>query len=575
MTGVPWSLHLLSELLSGFSLEDPEALPKVINRVAEAVDAEVVALLGPKTVRHGIGLAERDRNRLMAQASVRPSQLTVAAGCLHLHWAPMESDELLVAGRLGEPFDLEERSLLRAMARTIELGLRLLAAVAAERAAREAAVRQASRDAMTDLPNRATVLPHLEEMLAAPVDDGRGVATVLFVDIDRFKQINDVHGHAAGDQFLIAVAELLRSVVRKGDLVGRLSGDEFVVLTHTQAVTDATALAERIIAAIEQPMRLAGRGVRHSASVGIAFAEVGDNAERLIENADLAMYAAKDRGRGRFACYNAGLRQRALERVAIEAELRRALSEREVVPHFQPIVHQREQRVVGFEALARWQHPERGLLPPAAFLAVAQETGQIVEIDRQILASACQAVAHWQALDPSRDLTLSVNVSGLTLADPTLVPWVVRVLAESGLEASRLYLEITETMLVDDQVGTTDTLSHLRALGIQLAIDDFGTGYSSLLYLKRLPVGILKIDRSFIQGLGQHRGDEVIVEAVVRVSQALGIEPIAEGVETAHQAERLLALGCDRLQGFLYSPARDAAWVAAMLAEQGSAMWRC
>jgi diguanylate cyclase (GGDEF)-like protein len=575
MTGVPWSLHLLSELLSGFSLEDPEALPKVINRVAEAVDAEVVALLGPKTVRHGIGLAERDRNRLMAQASVRPSQLTVAAGCLHLHWAPMESDELLVAGRLGEPFDLEERSLLRAMARTIELGLRLLAAVAAERAAREAAVRQASRDAMTDLPNRATVLPHLEEMLAAPVDDGRGVATVLFIDIDRFKQINDVHGHAAGDQFLIAVAELLRSVVRKGDLVGRLSGDEFVVLTHTQAVTDATALAERIIAAIEQPMRLAGRGVRHSASVGIAFAEVGDNAERLIENADLAMYAAKDRGRGRFACYNAGLRQRALERVAIEAELRRALSEREVVPHFQPIVHQREQRVVGFEALARWQHPERGLLPPAAFLAVAQETGQIVEIDRQILASACQAVAHWQALDPSRDLTLSVNVSGLTLADPTLVPWVVRVLAESGLEASRLYLEITETMLVDDQVGTTDTLSHLRALGIQLAIDDFGTGYSSLLYLKRLPVGILKIDRSFIQGLGQHRGDEVIVEAVVRVSQALGIEPIAEGVETAHQAERLLALGCDRLQGFLYSPARDAAWVAAMLAEQGSAMWRC
>jgi diguanylate cyclase (GGDEF)-like protein len=575
MTGVPWSLHLLSELLSGFSLEDPEALPKVINRVAEAVDAEVVALLGPKTVRHGIGLAERDRNRLMAQASVRPGQLTVAAGCLHLHWAPMESDELLVAGRLGEPFDLEERSLLRAMARTIELGLRLLAAVAAERAAREAAVRQASRDAMTDLPNRATVLPHLEEMLAAPVDDGRGVATVLFVDIDRFKQINDVHGHAAGDQFLIAVAELLRSVVRKGDLVGRLSGDEFVVLTHTQAVTDATALAERIIAAIEQPMRLAGRGVRHSASVGIAFAEVGDNAERLIENADLAMYAAKDRGRGRFACYNAGLRQRALERVAIEAELRRALSEREVVPHFQPIVHQREQRVVGFEALARWQHPERGLLPPAAFLAVAQETGQIVEIDRQILASACQAVAHWQALDPSRDLTLSVNVSGLTLADPTLVPWVVRVLAESGLEASRLYLEITETMLVDDQVGTTDTLSHLRALGIQLAIDDFGTGYSSLLYLKRLPVGILKIDRSFIQGLGQHRGDEVIVEAVVRVSQALGIEPIAEGVETAHQAERLLALGCDRLQGFLYSPARDAAWVAAMLAEQGSAVWRC
>ena len=573
MTGVPWSLHLLSELLSGFSLEDPDALPKVINRVAEAVDAEVVALVGPQTTRHGIGLAEPDRDRLRAQAAVRASRLTVAAGCLHLHWAPMDSEELLVAGRLGEPFDLEERSLLRAMARTIQLSLKLLAAVAAERAAREAAVRQASRDAMTDLPSRSTVLTHLEGLLAEPAGGRQGVATVLFIDIDRFKQINDVHGHAAGDQFLIAVAAVLRSVVRKGDLVGRLSGDEFVVLTYCEAAGEAAALAERIIAAIEQPMRLAGRGVRHSASVGIAFAEPGDNAERLIENADLAMYAAKDRGRGRFTCYVTELRQRALERVAIEAELRRALSEGEMAPHFQPIVDHREQRVVGFEALVRWHHPERGVLPPSAFLAVAQETGQIVEIDRQILASACRAMARWQALDPSRALTVSVNVSGLTLADPSLVPWVVRVLAESGLEAARLSLEITETMLVDDQVVTSETLYCLRSLGIQLTIDDFGTGYSSLLYLKRFPVGVLKIDRSFIQGLGRDRDDEVIVEAVVGVSRALGIELIAEGVETMHQAEWLQALGCDRLQGFLYSPALEPDAITAMLADRGNLAW--
>jgi EAL domain-containing protein (putative c-di-GMP-specific phosphodiesterase class I) len=320
-------------------------------------------------------------------------------------------------------------------------------------------------------------------------------------------------------------------------------------------------------------MRLAGRGVRHSASVGIAFAEPGDDAERLIENADLAMYAAKDRGRGRFTCYKPELRQRALERAAVEAELRRALGDGEMVPYFQPIIDQRQHRVVGFEALARWHHPERGVLPPSAFLEVAQETGQIVEIDRQILASACRSVARWQALDPSRELTVSVNVSGLTLADPCLVPWVVRVLAESGLKASRLSLEITETMLVDDQVATTESLSRLRALGIQLTIDDFGTGYSSLLYLKRFPVGVLKIDRSFIDGLGRDRDDEVIVEAVVGVSQALGIELIAEGVETAQQAEWLLALGCDRLQGFLFSPARESEDIRRMLAEERWAAW--
>ena len=571
MRTVPWSLHLLSELLSGFSLEDPDALPKVINRVAEAVDAEVVALLSPGLVRHAIGLNAGDRARLLQVAPSRPEGLALAVGGLHLHWAPLESDDLLVAGRLGEAFDLEERSLLRAMARTIQLCLKLLAAVAAERSAREAAVLQASRDTMTGLPSRATVLAHLEELLAEP--SAAGATTVLFIDIDRFKQINDVHGHAAGDQFLIAVAGVLRSVVRAQDLVGRLSGDEFVVLTRTRARAEAAALAQRVILAIEEPLRLAGRMVRHSASVGIAFAEPGDDAERLIENADLAMYGAKELGRGRFAWYEASLRQRAQQRAAVETELRRALAAGELEPHFQPIIHQREQRLVGFEALARWRHPERGLLQPAAFIPVAQETGQILEIDRQILKRACQAVAGWKSHDPSQPLSVSVNVSGRTLADPSLVPWVMQVLADTGLEPGRLYLEITETMLVEDRAATTDTLNRLQGLGIRLAIDDFGTGYSSLLYLKRFPVGILKIDRSFIDGLGRDRDDEVIVEAVVGVARALGIEIIAEGVETPSQAERLLALGCDRLQGFLFSPAREADAIESLLPEMNRGGW--
>ncbi|MEB3256491.1 MAG: bifunctional diguanylate cyclase/phosphodiesterase [Synechococcaceae cyanobacterium] len=571
MRTVPWSLHLLSELLSGFSLEDPDALPKVINRVAEAVDAEVVALLSPGRVRHAIGLNAGDRARLLQVAASRPEGLALAVGGLHLHWAPLESEEMLVAGRLGEAFDLEERSLLRAMARTIQLCLKLLAAVAAERSAREAAVLQASRDTMTGLPSRAAVLDHLEALLAEPA--AAGATTVLFIDIDRFKQINDVHGHAAGDQFLIAVAGVLRSVVRPQDLVGRLSGDEFVVITRTRARADAADLAQRVITAIEAPLQLAGRMVRHSASVGIAFAEPGDDAERLIENADLAMYGAKDLGRGRFAWYEPSLRQRAQQRAAVEAELRRALACGELEPHFQPIIHQREQRLVGFEALARWRHPERGLLPPAAFIPVAQETGQILEIDRQILERACQAVAGWKSHDPSQPLSVSVNVSGRTLADPSLVPWVVQVLGDTGLAPGRLYLEITETMLVEDRAATSDTLNRLRGLGIRLAIDDFGTGYSSLLYLKRFPVGILKIDRSFIDGLGRDRGDEVIVEAVVGVARALGIELIAEGVETPGQAERLLALGCDRLQGFLFSPAREAATIEAMLPAMQRGGW--
>jgi diguanylate cyclase (GGDEF)-like protein len=565
MTQVPWSLHLLAELLSGFSLEDPDALRKVINRVAEAVDAEVVSLLAPSAVLHGIGLATADQQRLLAAAVARPASLPLAVGDLHLHWAPLEADDLLVAGRLGEPFNLEERSLLRAMARTIQLTRKLLAALVAERAAREAAVLQASRDPLTGLPSRATVLAHLQGLLSDAPCAGECTATVLFIDIDRFKQINDVHGHVAGDRFLVAVAGRLRQEVRAHDLVGRLSGDEFVVITCTRTPADAEALAARLIAAIERPQRLAGRVVRHSASVGIAFAEPGDGAQRLIENADLAMYAVKERGRGCFRRYDPSLRRRAWQRAATEAELRRALGRGELEPYFQPIIHVGEERVVGVEALARWRHPERGLLLPSAFIPVAEETGQILEIDRQILERACHVVSRWQRLDPSWPLSLSVNVSSRTLADPDMVPWVRRVLADSGLDPGGLYLEITETMLVEDLSVTAATLAQLRSLGIRLAIDDFGTGYSSLLYLKRLPVGILKIDRSFIQGLGHDRGDDVIVEAVVGVSRALGIELIAEGVETRSQAEHLVALGCQRLQGFFYSPAREAATIERML----------
>ncbi|MFZ0407167.1 MAG: bifunctional diguanylate cyclase/phosphodiesterase [Cyanobium sp.] len=557
MNEVPWSLHLLSEVLAAFSVQDPHALRNVINRVAEAVDAEVVAILHKGTISHCIGLSGAEQPLLIAHAEDHPASIELASGHLQTYWAPMGKEALLVVGRLSEGFNLEERSLLRAMGRSLQLSAQVLQALTAEREAKDAALRQATHDAMTGLPSRSAVLERLDGLLASGEAGGR-LATVLFVDIDRFKQINDLHGHASGDQFLIAVAAVLRSVVRSSDLVGRLSGDEFVVVTLTAQRQDAESLAARIIEQVSRPLLLAGKLVSHSPSIGIAFAMAGDTSETLIENADMAMYRAKDRGRGCYACYDRTMRLDAQHRAAIETDLRRGVRRGEILPFLQPIISLPDRRLIGFEALARWQHPLRGLLAPSEFIDVAEDTGLIVEIDTQILRQACAIIGGWRQDYPDQLLRLSVNVSGRTFVDPSLPDQVARALESSGLEANNLYLEITETMLVEDIDWTTQVVEHLKQLGIQLAIDDFGTGYSSLLYLKRFPVGILKIDRSFIDGLGVDREDEVIVKAVVGVARALDIDLVAEGVETERQLEMLIDLGCDFVQGYLFGRPCDA-----------------
>jgi EAL domain-containing protein (putative c-di-GMP-specific phosphodiesterase class I) len=287
----------------------------------------------------------------------------------------------------------------------------------------------------------------------------------------------------------------------------------------------------------------------------------------LIENADMAMYRAKDLGRGRFACYDRGMRLQAQRRAETEMELRRGIRQGELVPYFQPIVRMPERRIVGFEALARWHHPTQGLLPPGDFVAVAEDSGLIVEIDLLILHAASRLLADWKRRFPGLSLRLSVNVSGRTFVDPALAAHVAEALAAAGLRADDLYLEITETMLVEDIESTTLVVEQLKQLGIQLAIDDFGTGYSSLLYLKRFPVGILKIDRSFIDGLGVDREDEVIVKAVIGVARALGIAPVAEGVETERQLQMLGELGCDLVQGYGLGRPMDAAAAETLLGE--------
>jgi diguanylate cyclase (GGDEF)-like protein len=480
--------------------------------VAESVEAEVAAILSDGTIRFCIGMTGDERQQLESLASSRPPQITIGAGRLNTYWAPLGEGNLLVVGRLGDTFDVEERSLLRAMARSIELSLRMLEAISAERQARLDASYQACHDALTDLPNRLLVLERLCRWTQQPPDDGACGTAVLFIDIDRFKWVNDAHGHAAGDELLVHVSRILQRSVRRDDLVGRLSGDEFIVITRTRKPEAASELAQRIITAIRRPIRVAGTELSHSASVGICLAQPGDTASLLIENADMAMYRAKALGRGRYALFQPSMREEARNRLALEEALRHAVGNG------------------------------------------AEDSGLIEGIDLWMMEAACRALGRWQQLPGLEHLRLSVNVSARTLSAADLVQRIEPILAASGIAPSRLFLEITETSLVEDIQSTTSTIQGLRHLGLKLAIDDFGTGYSSLLYLKRFPVGLLKIDQSFVADLGSDPEDEAIAQAIVSLAGALGVSVVAEGVETETQEARLLELGSDYAQGYLYGP---------------------
>ncbi|MFM7314467.1 MAG: putative bifunctional diguanylate cyclase/phosphodiesterase, partial [Cyanobium sp.] len=513
-----WSLHLLSEILSAFSTDDPENLRNVVNRVAESVEAEVAAILGPDGISWGIGLAREERVRVQELAEGRPGSITIAAGTLHTYWAPLGGSDQLVVGRLAEPFDLEERSMLRAIARSIELCLRMLDAISAERQARRDDSHHASHDPLTGLPNRLLVLERLSSWIRHPPEDGANSTAVLFVDIDRFKWVNDAHGHAAGDELLMHISRVLQQSVRRDDLVGRLSGDEFIVITRTGSPEAASELARRIITAIRRPIRVAGTELSHSASVGISFVSTNDTASSVIENADMAMYRAKALGRGRHALFDPSMRDEARQRLAMEEALRHAVTHGEILTFLQPIVRLPERDVVGFEALARWSHPQLGLLAPGSFIAAAEESGLIEEIDLQVMATACDAVGAWQQREDLAELSLSVNVSARTLGAADLMDRIQPILERSGMAPSQLYLEITETSLVEDIQSTASTIEGLRQLGLKLAIDDFGTGYSSLLYLKRFPVGLLKIDQSFVADLGRDPEDDAIAQAIISLA---------------------------------------------------------
>jgi len=430
---------------------------------------------------------------------------------------------------------------------------------------------QAGHDPLTGLPNRAAVLGRLQEVLDSPSRQ----AVLLFCDLDRFKVVNDSLGHHVGDEILVQLAGRLRSAIRPADLVGRLGGDEFVVVcADLRRRSDAHAIAQRIADLLDEPFVVDGSPFTLSTSIGIAYAEdlVRDpaggtrDAAALLRNADSAMYRAKEHGRARWEVFDEEHHQRLIERAHTERALRRAIDHDELRLLFQPVVALHDGRVVATEALVRWAHPERGLLGPGEFVPLAEECGLIVPLGAWVLRTATRQLAAWrQEGRASTSTVMSVNLSGRQLASGEVTEVVAAALDEAGLPAHCLQLEVTESVLLEDARTATRTLADLRSLGVRLAIDDFGTGYSALTHLKRFPFTTLKIDRSFVQGIGRDRGDEAIVAAVTGMAAAFGLELVAEGIEHGAQVGWLRAHGVPYGQGFLFAQPLATAEAAAVL----------
>jgi diguanylate cyclase (GGDEF)-like protein/PAS domain S-box-containing protein len=426
---------------------------------------------------------------------------------------------------------------------------------------------QVLHDPLTGLPNRAWLTDRLEAALAC-TRRGEGSVALLYLDLDRLKSVNDSLGHEAGDELLVAVGERLKSCLRPGASAARLGGEEFVVLIEDVAgVEDVIRVAEHVLEALRGPFALRGCEIFVSVSIGIALGDADtDRIEDLVRNADLAMYKAKGSGKARYELYHPGMSSGALERLELENDLRRALEREELVVYYQPVARLATNRIVGMEALVRWRHPRRGLVLPAGFIGVAEETGLIVPMGRWVLEQACTQARAWQDRYPGNPpLMVSVNLSARQFGQMELVEDVASALRGSGLAASSLMLELTETVVMEDAEATVGTLRQLKGLGVNLAIDDFGTGYSSLSYLKRFLVGTLKIDRSFIDGLGTDPEDTAIVRAVFTLGQTLGMRVAAEGVETHEQLSELRALGCELGQGYYYWTPRPAGEAEALL----------
>jgi diguanylate cyclase len=428
----------------------------------------------------------------------------------------------------------------------------------------------ATHDTLTGLPTRGVLLERLDAELQRTA--ARGQVAVLFVDLDNFKLVNDSLGHDCGDRVLCEMARRVRSCVRSTDTVSRFGGDEIVVLHPDATDGSEAAIGARILAAMSEPIKVAGREVVVSASIGIALGVRGGKlAEHLLREADTALYAAKNRGRSRMERFNEELHAKVNRRVQIESDLRAALRDDQLYVHYQPQVNLQTGRMVGVEALVRWNHPTHGQVSPAEFIPVAEECGLIHTLGLQVLRSACRQLAQWNVETPGTPIAMTVNVSPRQLEDAGFVAEVSKLLGETGIRPASLCLELTETVLTGRDADTVKMLDNLHALGVYVAIDDFGTEYSSLSRLRALPVEVLKIDRSFIDGLPQESGDTAIVSSILSLAVAMGKHVIAEGVERPEQAAALRAMGCAVAQGYLFSRPVDPAKIPLML---GRPLWQ-
>jgi diguanylate cyclase (GGDEF)-like protein/PAS domain S-box-containing protein len=522
-----------------------------------------------------------DANQSLADMLDRPLESLIGAGIREI----THPDDLRAAATqrarlelgIADTYLLEQRYVRRdgsfVWARTrvsvtedegVALAITHIEDVTDQRVAAERLSHAATHDDLTELPNRAALVERLDELLvgAAP-----GQVSVLFIDLDNFKVVNDSLGHGVGDQLLREVARRLRHVMRDKDCLARFGGDEFVVFVNGDV--DATAVAERLRRAVQRSIFVDGHELVTTASIGIAVNSSGAlSADELLRDADAAMYRAKAAGRDRVEAFTEATRRASVEALQTSTELRRGLERGEVVPYFQPIVDLDGGQVVGFEVLARWLHPDRGLLVPSQFMSVAEEAGLMTELGSRILRDSLAQLAHWRATGLRfADCSLSVNVATQQLIDASFLDLVHDALGETGIDADSLWLEITETALMADTRAAGNALRDLRGLGLHLSVDDFGTGYSSLTYLKRFPVEAIKIDRSFVLGLGLEADDTSIVEAVVNLGHSLGLTVVAEGVETPLQLNRLRELGCDRAQGYLFGRPRPASITASERAD--------
>jgi len=438
---------------------------------------------------------------------------------------------------------------------------------------------EAEHDPLTQLPNRTVFMDRLARCIARHKSDPARRFAVLFLDIDRFKLINDSLGHNVGDLLLLDASKKILLCInaafpgRKADderapMLARLGGDEFtILLPQISSLHEATALAKSIQAAMHSPFNFPGREVFTSASVGITTSDAGySSSEEVLRDADTAMYRAKAAGRARYQVFDKAMHDVAISRLNIENDLRRALDHDELIVHYQPIVSLEDRKITGFEALLRWNHPKRGLVPPEEFIKVAEETGLIVPIGSWVLHEASRQMKHWLVRCPAyTNLTMSVNLSPKQLMDPELLTELDYTLRTTGLDPERLCLEITETMILENSEMMSPALSAIRERGVKLHMDDFGTGYSSLACLLRYPINAVKIDRSFISNFERHRDYAAVVHATVALAHNLGSEVVAEGVETAEQVAMLQAMDCDFAQGFYFYKARTPAEIESLL----------